>query len=163
MGRARWRCRLQRPRRAWARRRLRRQRRRRRCTRSRSRPGALAVCFPSAPPRFDAGRRGRGWQLSEPQSDELRAAAARDVHRAAVRRQLREPVEDALNLTPDTSGLAGWTYEDFTKLIDTGVRKNGKKLDPFMPLVAFVRYDDAERHALWAYLQSLPPAPFGNR
>ncbi len=68
-----------------------------------------------------------------------------------------------LNLTPDKSGLADWTYEDFAKLLDTGVRKNGKKIDPFMPLAALARYDDTERHALWAYLQSLPPAPFGNR
>jgi cytochrome c5 len=68
-----------------------------------------------------------------------------------------------LNLTPDASGLAGWTYDDFAKLLDTGVRKNGKKLDPFMPLSAFSHYDETERHALWAYLQSLPPAPFGGR
>jgi hypothetical protein len=68
-----------------------------------------------------------------------------------------------LNLTPDASGLAGWSYDDFAKLLDTGVRKNGKPLDPFMPRAAFVRYDDTERHALWAYLQSLPPAPFGGR
>jgi hypothetical protein len=67
------------------------------------------------------------------------------------------------NLTPDATGLAGWTYEDFAKLLDTGVRKNGKTLDPFMPLGAFSRYDENERHALWDYLQSLPPAPFGGR
>jgi hypothetical protein len=68
-----------------------------------------------------------------------------------------------LNLTPDPSGLADWTYDDFARLIDTGVRKNGKKLDPFMPIAAFVHYDETERRALWAYLRSLPPAPFGNR
>jgi cytochrome c553 len=68
-----------------------------------------------------------------------------------------------LNLTPDASGLAGWTYDDFAKLLDTGVRKNGKTLDPFMPLSAFVRYDDTERHALFAYLQSLPATPAGQR
>jgi hypothetical protein len=67
------------------------------------------------------------------------------------------------NLTPDSSGLAGWTYDDFAKLLDTGVRKNGQKLDPFMPLAAFSKYDDTERRALWAYLQSLSPIPAGQR
>jgi hypothetical protein len=68
-----------------------------------------------------------------------------------------------LNLTPHETGLKGWTYDDFAKLLDTGVRKNGKKLDPFMPLAAFANYDDTERHALWAYLETLPPTPLGNR
>ena len=64
-----------------------------------------------------------------------------------------------LNLTPDESGLKSWTYDDFARLLDTGVRKNGKKLDPFMPLQAVAKFDDVERHALWAYLRTLPPAP----
>jgi hypothetical protein len=68
-----------------------------------------------------------------------------------------------LNLTPHGTGLAGWTYDDFEKLIDTGTRKNGKALDPFMPREALKSYDDTERHALWAYLQTLPATPFGNR
>jgi hypothetical protein len=67
------------------------------------------------------------------------------------------------NLTPDRSGLAGWTYDDFAKLLDTGIRKNGQALDPFMPRTAFVNYDDTERHALWAYLQSVPAMPAGQR
>jgi len=68
-----------------------------------------------------------------------------------------------LNLTPHETGLKGWTYDDFAKLLDTGNRKNGQKLKPFMPLSAFKNYDDTERHALFAYLQTLPPTPFGNR
>jgi hypothetical protein len=68
-----------------------------------------------------------------------------------------------LNLTPHETGLQGWTYDDFAKLLDTGERKNGKKLDPFMPLAAFKNYDDTERHAIWAFLQTLPPTPLGNR
>ena len=67
------------------------------------------------------------------------------------------------NLTPDASGLAGWTYDDFTKVLDTGVRKSGEKLDPFMPIAAFSKLDDTERRALWAYLQSLPATPAGQR
>jgi hypothetical protein len=68
-----------------------------------------------------------------------------------------------LNLTPDASGLAGWTYADFTRLLDTGIRKNGKKLDPFMPVSSFSNYDETERRALWAHLQSLPATPAGQR
>jgi hypothetical protein len=68
-----------------------------------------------------------------------------------------------LNLTPHETGLKGWTIEDLNRLLDTGVRKNGKKLDPFMPFEAFAKFDDVERKALWAYLESLPPVPFGQR
>jgi Cytochrome C oxidase, cbb3-type, subunit III len=68
-----------------------------------------------------------------------------------------------LNLTPDATGLAGWTYADFDKLMKQGIRKNGKTLDPFMPIEEWKNFDDTEEHALWAYLQTLPPAPFGGR
>jgi hypothetical protein len=68
-----------------------------------------------------------------------------------------------LNLTPDATGLAGWTYDDFDKLLKKGVRKNGKMLDPFMPIEEWKNFDDTEEHALWAYLQTVPAAPFGGR
>jgi mono/diheme cytochrome c family protein len=68
-----------------------------------------------------------------------------------------------LNLTPDATGLAGWTYDDFEHVIQTATRKNGKPLDALMPVEALRNMDDTERHALFAYLQSLPPLPFGNR
>jgi cytochrome c5 len=67
------------------------------------------------------------------------------------------------NITPDATGLKGWTFEDFDKLLVQGIRKNGKKLDPFMPIAAFGKLDDTEKRALFAFLQSLPPTPFGNR
>ena len=43
------------------------------------------------------------------------------------------------------------------------VFKNGKKIDPFMPIDAFGKYDDVEKRALFAYLMTLPPTPFGGR
>lgn len=67
------------------------------------------------------------------------------------------------NITPDASGLKAWTYEDFTRLVDTGVKKNNERLNPFMPLPALAAMNETERKALWAYLQSLPPLAFGNR
>ncbi len=68
-----------------------------------------------------------------------------------------------LNLTPDASGLAGWTYADFERSIETAQRKSGKPLDPLMPVEALRNMDDTERRALFAYLMSLPPTPFGQR
>jgi mono/diheme cytochrome c family protein len=72
-------------------------------------------------------------------------------------------VPTPLNLTPHESGLKDWTRADFDALLSTGMRKNGKKLDPFMPFEAFGKFDDVERAALWAYLRSVPPLPFGGR
>jgi hypothetical protein len=68
-----------------------------------------------------------------------------------------------LNLTPDDTGLKDWTFADFDKLMKTAARKNGKTLDALMPTEAWKNLDQTEMHAIWAYLQSLPPAPFGGR
>ncbi len=67
------------------------------------------------------------------------------------------------NVTPHETGLAGWTYEEYTKFCDTGIKRNGEQVDPFMPLQALANLDDAERKALFAYMTSLPPKPFGSR
>ncbi len=67
------------------------------------------------------------------------------------------------NLTPDASGLAGWTFDDFERLMRTGQRKSGKALDPFMPVENWKNLDDTEMHALWAYLKTLPTTPYGER
>lgn len=68
-----------------------------------------------------------------------------------------------LNLTPDPTGLKEWTFADFDKMMKTGIRKNGKTLDPFMPIESWKNFDENEMHATFAYLQSLPPKPFGGR
>lgn len=67
------------------------------------------------------------------------------------------------NITPDASGIKEWTYEDFIKLLNTGVRKNGLALNPFMPYEALAKMDDVEKRALWFYLRSVPAKPFGQR
>lgn len=67
------------------------------------------------------------------------------------------------NLTPHETGLQGWTYADFERLLATGIRKNGKKLDPFMPIESLSKLNALEKQALWAYLRSLPPTPYGQR
>jgi hypothetical protein len=68
-----------------------------------------------------------------------------------------------LNITPHESGIKGWTYEDFDRLLVQGIRKNGKMIDPFMPIDAFGKYDEIEKRALFAYLMTVPPTPFGGR
>lgn len=68
-----------------------------------------------------------------------------------------------LNLTPDATGLKGWTLADFERVMATGVRKDGRKLADFMPTEALNAMDDVERRAIFSYLQSLPPRPFGQR
>jgi len=66
-----------------------------------------------------------------------------------------------LNLTPDATGLKGWTLEDFKRQMASATRKDGRKLADFMPTEALNAMDDVERQALFSYLQSLPPRPFG--
>jgi hypothetical protein len=68
-----------------------------------------------------------------------------------------------LNLTPDATGLKGWSFEDFRHTLTTGLRKNGRKLAPMMPFAAYGKLDDVEMHALWAFLTSVPARPFGGR
>jgi mono/diheme cytochrome c family protein len=68
-----------------------------------------------------------------------------------------------LNLTPDATGLKGWSFDDFRHTLTTGIDKSGKKLADMMPIAAVAKLDDTEMHALWAYLSSLPPQPFGGR
>lgn len=68
-----------------------------------------------------------------------------------------------LNITTDATGLKDWSYEEFVTLFKTGKRKNGKQLDPFMPIEGFSKMDDTELKALWAFLRTVPPKPFGQR
>jgi hypothetical protein len=69
-----------------------------------------------------------------------------------------------LNLTPDATGLGGWTLDDFKSVLKTGKRKkDGRQLDAMMPVESFGQFDDTEMQALFSYLQSLPKKPFGNR
>ena len=65
----------------------------------------------------------------------------------------------ARNLTPDTTGLKGWTYDQFVTALAKSQRPDGTAIRP--PMTAMASYGqsmtDVERQALWAYLQALPP------
>jgi mono/diheme cytochrome c family protein len=65
------------------------------------------------------------------------------------------------NITPHESGLKAWSFADFQRLLDDGIKKDGKPLDPFMPVESFKKMNDIERQALWAFLQSVPSKRFG--
>jgi hypothetical protein len=69
-----------------------------------------------------------------------------------------------LNLTPDATGLAGYSLDDFKQVLKTGKRKkDGRKLDSMMPIESFGQFDEVEMQALFSYLMSLPAKPFGGR
>jgi hypothetical protein len=67
----------------------------------------------------------------------------------------------ASNLTP--SGIGRWTEADFTRAMREGKRPDGTTLDAFMPWEVFRNMSDSDLHALWLYLQSVPPKAFGNK
>jgi mono/diheme cytochrome c family protein len=65
----------------------------------------------------------------------------------------------ARNLTP-AGDLARWSEQDFLRVLESGVRPDGRQLNPVMPL-AFGKMNDTEKKALWMYLKTLPPAAGG--
>ncbi len=67
------------------------------------------------------------------------------------------------NLTAHDSGLGSWTKADFVTTLQTGVRPDGRRLDPFMPIGSTQAMNEIEMDALWAYLRSVEPLEFGNR
>jgi mono/diheme cytochrome c family protein len=70
----------------------------------------------------------------------------------------------ASNLTPDpASGIGNWSETDFERAIRHGVRPGGRPIDTFMPWPIYSRLTDEEVRALWLYLRSMPPKPFGNK
>ncbi len=65
-----------------------------------------------------------------------------------------------MNLTP--IGLAGWTETMFIRVLREGKKPDGTAIDNnFMPWQSSGRMTDAEIHAVWRYLQSLPPKELG--
>lgn len=66
----------------------------------------------------------------------------------------------ASNLTPDqNTGLGIWTEDMFVKAMRTGKHlglDNGRPILPPMPWPSYARMTDADLHALWTYLRSVP-------
>jgi mono/diheme cytochrome c family protein len=67
----------------------------------------------------------------------------------------------AKNLTFHESGLARWSLADFVKAMKHGVRPDGSKIMPPMPIAYTQQLKDAEVESLYAYLKTVQPKPFG--
>lgn len=59
------------------------------------------------------------------------------------------------NLTP--AGLSDWTDGEIYRAITMGVAKDGEPIFPVMPWMNYGRMDDADIHAVIAYLRTLEP------
>jgi mono/diheme cytochrome c family protein len=71
---------------------------------------------------------------------------------------------EAGNLTPDATGLQGWTAEDFKRAMREAKSKDGRELrDPMKTaaLMGMKNMTDTELDAAFLYLQSLAPLPKG--
>ena len=67
-------------------------------------------------------------------------------------------VSFASNLTPDATGLGGWTEEQFIQTMRTGQHLGvGRAILPPMPWAGIAALPDADLKALFAYLKSLKP------
>jgi mono/diheme cytochrome c family protein len=69
----------------------------------------------------------------------------------------------AANLTPDATGLQGWTVADFRAAVRDGKSKGGRTLHPIMPIGMMKNMTDVEVDGMFAFFQSLPPTPMGQR
>jgi mono/diheme cytochrome c family protein len=62
------------------------------------------------------------------------------------------------NLTPDTeTGIGGWTLEQITTAIRTGVRPDGRSLSPIMPWPAYAGMTQSDAAAIAVFLKTLAP------
>ena len=68
------------------------------------------------------------------------------------------------NITPDSaSGIGAWSEADFMRALREGVRPDGTRLDPFMPVALTKHMTETELKAAYLYLRSVPPRPRGQR
>ncbi|MFZ6644777.1 c-type cytochrome [Undibacterium sp. TJN25] len=69
------------------------------------------------------------------------------------------------NITPDKEqGIGSWSFEDFDKLMRTGVSKRGYTVYPAMPYPSYSRLSVADMQALYAYfMQGVQPDPAPNK
>ncbi len=61
------------------------------------------------------------------------------------------------NLTPDASGLGGWSADDFWRAVHLGQSRDGRLLVPAHPIVNTTLVTRADADALHAWLQSQAP------
>lgn len=66
----------------------------------------------------------------------------------------------ASNITPE--GLRAYNETTFVRALRQGVRPDGTPIDTFMPWREFRALSDTELGALYTYLRTVPPRPFGH-
>lgn len=67
-------------------------------------------------------------------------------------------VSFAANLTPDVTGLGGWSESEFIQALRTGKHAGiGRPILPPMPWASYAKMTDDDLKAVFAYLGSLPP------
>ncbi len=59
------------------------------------------------------------------------------------------------NITPDKTGIGGWTLDEFRRAVRDGISKDGYAVRPPMP--RFRHIEDYEIDAVYKYLQSVKP------
>lgn len=69
----------------------------------------------------------------------------------------------APNLTPDTTGLAAWSSDDFWHALHNGRARDGRLLYPAFPYPNYTRLVRTDSDAMFAYLRSLAPVAKSNR
>jgi hypothetical protein len=66
----------------------------------------------------------------------------------------------ASNIT--AAGIGSWTEADFARALREGIGSGGRRLNQLMPYRS-LRLTDDELRAVWMFVRSVPPKPFGNR
>lgn len=69
------------------------------------------------------------------------------------------------NITPDReTGIGSWSYDDFVRLMRSGIKKDGSSAYPAMPYPSYSKMTDEDLRALYAYLtKSVAPVNLKNR
>ena len=83
---------------------------------------------------------------------------ARGGERLAGGRPIPTPFGTAFstNLTPDATGLEGWSADDFWRALHLGINRDGRLLVPAHPITNTTRVTRADADALHAWLQAQP-------
>ena len=63
----------------------------------------------------------------------------------------------ATNITPDATGIAGYSDDDWVRMLRRGVGRSGQHLYPAMPYQSYTGMSRDDALAIKAYLMSLPP------
>jgi mono/diheme cytochrome c family protein len=112
----------------------------------------------ASPPSADPALIARGRYMTAA-SDCVDCHTAKGGTPFAGGRPLQTPFGTILsaNLTPDKTGIGGWTEPQFYRALHTGVDDEGKHLYPAFPYNYYTRLTRSDTDAIFAYLQTLKP------